>query len=34
MEHIQIQYVLDYIELHLKDKLDIKTLAHVAGYSE
>lgn len=34
MEHIQIQYVLDYIEVHLKNELDIKTLAQVSGYSE
>ena len=30
----QIRYVLDYIELHLKDELDIKMLAQISGYSE
>lgn len=34
MERTQIQYVLDYIEEHLKEELDNKMLAQIAGYSE
>lgn len=34
MECTQIKLVIDYIEEHLKDELDNKTLSHIAGYSE
>lgn len=34
MEHTQIKFVIDYIEDHLKEELDNKTLAQVSGYSE
>ena len=34
MEQTHIQRVIDYIETHLKDELDNKLLAKIAGYSE
>lgn len=34
MEQTHIQRVIDYIEAHLKDELDNKLLAKIAGYSE
>lgn len=34
MEQTHIQRVIDYIESHLKDELDNKLLAKIAGYSE
>lgn len=34
MELTHIQHVIDYIEAHLKEELDNKLLAEIAGYSE
>ncbi len=34
MEHTRIMLAIDYIEEHLSEELDNKTLARVAGYSE
>lgn len=34
MEQTHIQRVIDYIEAHLKDELDNKLLAEIAGYSK
>lgn len=34
MERKRLTIVLNYIEEHLKDELNIKTLAHISGYSE
>lgn len=34
MEQTHIQRIIDYIEAHLKDELDNKQLAKIAGYSE
>ena len=34
MERTQVKLALDYIESHLKDEIDNKTLAQITGYSE
>ena len=34
MERTQIKFVIDYIEEHLKEELDNKTLSQILGYSE